>query len=253
LDVKEQTMNEEGSQPQRARRGFLKMVSATTALPLVGGAAAMVSKPVGAAPAAASPESAPTLGYLSFSRDEAAFVETMVNIMCPADTYTASGVDCGLATYIDRQLAGDFGKGAKRYMRGPWQAGKPQHGLQLPLSPEQFFKAGLEAVNAACAAKFGKPFDQVSAADADSFLSDLAAGKVSDARLPLGTWFNELVYPLFAQACFADPIYGGNSGKVFWKLIGYPGLPAAHAIDIVQFRGKPFPGAKDPKSIADFS
>jgi gluconate 2-dehydrogenase gamma chain len=243
LDVKEQTMNEEGSQPQPARRGFLKMVSATTALPLVGGAA----------PAAASPESAPTLGYLSFSRDEAAFVETMVNIMCPADTYTASGVDCGLATYIDRQLAGDFGKGAKRYMRGPWQAGKPQHGLQLPLSPEQFFKAGLEAVNAACAAKFGKAFDQVSAADAESFLSDLAAGKVSDARLPLGTWFNELVYPLFAQACFADPIYGGNSGKVFWKLIGYPGLPATHAIDIVQFRGKPFPGAKDPKSIADFS
>jgi gluconate 2-dehydrogenase gamma chain len=246
-------MNEEGSQPQPARRGFLKMVSATTALPLVGGAAAMVSKPVGAAPATAPPESAPTPGYLSFSRDEAAFVETMVDIMCPADAYTRSGVDCGLATYIDRQLAGDFGKGAKRYMRGPWQAGKPQHGLQLPLSPEQFFKAGLEAVNAACAAKFGKPFDQVSAADADSFLSDLAAGKVSDARLPLGTWFNELVYPLFAQACFADPIYGGNSGKVFWKLIGYPGLPAAHAIDIVQFRGKPFPGAKDPKSIADFS
>ena len=28
---------------------------------------------------------------------------------------------------------------------------------------------------------------------------------------------------------------------------------AAHAINVVQFRGKPFPGAKDPKSIADFS
>src|SRR5213076_3213379 len=141
LDVKEQTMNEEGTQPQPARRGFLKMVSATTALPLVGGAAAIVSKPVDAAPATAPPESAPTLGYLSFSRDEAAFVETMVNIMCPADAYTPSGVDCGLATYIDRQLAGEFGKGTKRYMRGPWQAGKPQHGLQLPLTPEQFFKA----------------------------------------------------------------------------------------------------------------
>ena len=246
-------MSEDGSQTQPARRGFLKMVSVTTALPLVGGAAAIASTSAGAAPASAPPAQAPALGYVSFSRDEAAFVETMVNIMCPADGYTPNGVDCGLATYIDRQLAGDFGKGARRYMRGPWQGGKPQHGYQLPLTPEQFFKAGLEAVNTACAAKYGKPFDQLAAADAESFLSDLAAGKVSDANLPLGTWFNELVYPLFGQACFADPIYGGNLDKVFWKLIGYPGLPGTHTIDMVQYRGKPFPGAKDPKSIADFS
>lgn len=247
-------MKDDGSRPQPARRGFLKqMVSVTTALPLVGGAAAVAPNSAGAAPAPPESASAPVTGYTSFSRDEAAFVETMVNIMCPADEYTPNGVDCGLAIYIDRQLAGDFGKGARRYMHGPWQAGKPQLGYQLPLTPEQFFKIGLEAVNAACAAKYGKPFDQIPAADANSFLSDLAAGKVSDASLPLDTWFNELVYPLFGQACFADPIYGGNFGKVFWKLIGYPGLPGTHAIDIVQYRGKPFPGAKNPKSIADFS
>lgn len=241
-------------QPQPARRGFLKqMVSATAALPLVGGAAAIAAESVSAAPAAPASASPAVFGYTSLSHDEAAFVEAMVNIMCPADDYTPNGVDCGLATYIDRQLAGDFGKGARRYMRGPWQAGKPQQGYQLPLTPEQFFKAGVEAANTACGAKYGKPFDQVSAADADSFLSDLAAGKVSDASLPLGTWFNELVYPLFGQACFADPIYGGNADKVFWKLIGYPGLPATHTINVVQYRGKPFPGAKDPKSIADFS
>jgi len=57
-------------------------------------------------------------------------------------------------------------------MRGPWQAGKPQQGYQLPLTPEQFFKAGIEAANVACAAKYGKPFDQISAADANRFLSD---------------------------------------------------------------------------------
>jgi len=247
-------MNDDLSQPQPARRGFLKqMVSATAALPLVGGAAAVAVESVSAAPAVPGSALAPALGYTSFSPDEAAFVETMVGIMCPADEYTPGGVDCGLAIYIDRQLAGEFGKGARRYMLGPWQAGKPQQGYQLPLTPEQFFKAGIEAVNAACVAKYGKPFDQISAADANRFLSDLAAGKVGDANLPLGTWFNELVYPLFGQACFADPIYGGNIDKVFWKLIGYPGLPSTHTIDIVQYRGKPFPGAKDPKSIADFS
>jgi gluconate 2-dehydrogenase gamma chain len=62
-----------------------------------------------------------------------------------------------------------------------------------------------------------------------------------------------LVYPLFVQACFSDPIYGGNVGKVFWRMIGYPGLPATHADDMLQFRGRPYPPAQDPKTIADFS
>jgi gluconate 2-dehydrogenase gamma chain len=177
----------------------------------------------------------------------------MVNVMCPADHLTPTGVDCGLATYIDRQLAGGFGQGERLYMRGPWRKGKPQLGYQLPLTPEQFFKAGIAAANAACKARFNKPFFALSAADADAFLKDIASGKVSDPRVPLGLWFNDLVYPLFTQACFADPIYGGNRDKAFWKMIGYPGLPATHRRDMVEYRGKPFPGAKTPKSIADFS
>jgi gluconate 2-dehydrogenase gamma chain len=173
--------------------------------------------------------------------------------MCPADHLTPSGVDCGLATFIDRQLAGGFGHGEDLYMRGPWRQGKPQLGYQLPLTPEQFFKAGIAAANAACRARFGKDFDALSVTDAETFLEDLSHGKVTDARVPLGQWFNGLVYPLFVQACFADPIYGGNVDKVFWRMVGYPGLPATHARDMVDFRGKPYPGAKDPKSIADFS
>ena len=88
---------------------------------------------------------------------------------------------------------------------------------------------------------------------ANQFLHEIADGKVTDERIQLASWFNELVYPLFEQACFADPIYGGNVGKVFWKAIGYPRLPAVHSQDMVDFRGKPFPGAADPKSIADFA
>ena len=238
------------------RRGFLRqVVGVGSALPLAGGIAMATpsSAQAQAQAAAAAPAATPLIGYVSFSQDEAAFVETMVGIMCPADAYTPSGIDCGLPIYIDRQLAGDFGRGSKRYMQGPWQQGRPQQGYQLPLTPEQYFKAGLAAANAACVARHGKPFDQVTPAEASAFLDDLGASRIVDATPPLGPWFNDLVYPLFAQACFADPIYGGNVGKVFWKMVGYPGLPATHTIDMVQFRGKPYPGSKDPKSIADFS
>jgi len=246
---------------QSHRRIFLRQVAAIAgAAPLnakvvatAGLAVVAAGGSAGTARAADQPAADAVLGYESLSQDEAAFVEAMVNVMCPADALTPNGVDCGLAIYIDRQLAGGFGQGAGYYMRGPWKRGKPELGYQLPLTPAQFFKVGISAAGEQCNGKYHKTFDQLSAADADAFLNDVASGKVTDPRVALGSWFNDLVYPLFVQACFADPIYGGNKSKVFWKMIGYPGLPATHARDMVEFRGKPYPGAKDPKSIADFS
>ena len=251
-------MKDETDHEDNPRRGFLKRVAAATgSIPLahglVGGAAVgAIAGPVHAVPTTRSP-SGGVAGYTSLSSEEAAFTEAMVNVMCPADSFTPNGVDCGLAIYIDRQLAGSFGKGAKRYLRGPWAQGKPQHGYQLPLTPEQYFKAGLARVNQACTLRNGRTFDQLTPSQANAFLTDLSSAKIADAELDLASWFNELVYPLFEQACFADPIYGGNHDKVFWKLIGYPGLPATNTMNMVRFRGKPFPGARTPRSIVDFS
>ncbi len=244
-------MNDSDVKPT-ARRGFLKQVASAGMLPLGAGGAALMA-PSQASSQAANPAGEPLPGYICFSPEEAAFVEAMVNTMCPADEFTPNGVDCGLATFIDRQLAGDFGRGARRYLRGPWQQGKPQHGYQLPLTPEQYFKAGVEAANSESRKRHGKSFDRLRPDEAEAFLAELASGKVGDPRMPLGTWFSDLLYPLFTQACFADPIYGGNRDKVFWKMIGYPGLPATNMVNVLQFRGKPFPGGRDPKSISDFS
>jgi gluconate 2-dehydrogenase gamma chain len=201
----------------------------------------------------AGADTASSLPYQSLSPAEATFIEALVNVMCPADEFSPGGVDCGLAAYMDRQLAGPYGKGAGRYQRGPFRHGKPQLGLQLPLTPEQFCKAGIAAASAACIRDRGKPFDQLAAADADSFLKAVEGNQVQYEGVSLAQWFNEVIYPLFVEACFADPLYGGNRNAVFWKMIGYPGLPATHTLDMVRYRGKPYPGGKDPKSIADFT
>jgi gluconate 2-dehydrogenase gamma chain len=176
-----------------------------------------------------------------------------VTTMCPADDLTPDGVACGLATFIDRQLAGGFGNAERLYMAGPWQPGKPEQGYQLAFDPAGFFRAGLSAVQAACVAASKVKLEQLAPAQCDAFLQALGQGKYTDPRIPLAQWFNELVLPLFEQACFADPVYGGNRGKVFWKMVGYPGLPGFHTQDVVQFRGKPFPPAQQPQSIQDFS
>lgn len=246
-------MSDDASQSP-PRRSFLRQVIAVSA-----GAVAS-SGSVAAETAAAVPAAAATIattpasaGYQCFSADEAAFTEAMLNIMCPADQFSANGVDCGLATFMDRQLSGAYGQGAGRYMQGPWAEGKPQLGLQLPQTPAQFFKAGVEAANRQAVKRFGKNFEQLPAHDANQFLNDLSNGKVVDADVALEAWFNQLIYPLFTQACFADPLYGGNRDKVFWKMLGYPGLPATHTQDMAQYRGKPYPAAGAPKSILDFS
>jgi gluconate 2-dehydrogenase gamma chain len=269
------------STPRVPRRDFLKQAAALTGAVGLAGAAtgaaaatqctapaaggpgtfadtALATGSTQAATAAAAPQPvapqpvAPFIGYVFFGPDEAAFTEALVNLLCPADAYTPNGVDCGLATFFDRELAGPFGQGKGRYLRGPWRQGPPQMGLQLPLTPAQFFSAGVQAVNAVSMQRHGVGFEQLDAVQADALLHDIEAGKVQ-APVPLQDWFNALVYPLFVQGCFADPVYGGNHDKVFWKMLGYPGLPATHAQDIVRFRGKPFPGAASPKSMLDFS
>ena len=244
--------------PASRRRDFLRQAAALAGAVALGPAETHAgdvpadATPSGTPSAPAAP--APFSGYEYFSPQEAAFVEALVNIMCPADAYTPNGVDCGLAIFFDRQLAGPFGQGKGRYLRGPWNAGPPQMGLQSPLTPAQFFSEGLRAANALSLSRHGKSFDQLEAAQAEGLLHEFeSGGAASPAAVALADWFNALVYPLFVQACFADPLYGGNHDKVFWKLIGYPGLPATHVLDMVQYRGKPYPGAASPKSIADFS
>ena len=237
-----------------SRRAFIaKATGIAVAIPVSTLSTTPAAAQSAGASAPAPAATTPNVGYTFFGPAEVAFVEALMNVMCPADALTPSGTDCGLSIFIDRQLAGDFGKGGRLYQQGPWLPGKPQQGYQLPLKPAEFFTAGVAAANAASHARFSKTFDALAAADADAFLQDIANGKITDTRLSLADWFSQLVYPLFQQACFADPVYGGNRDKVFWKMVGYPGLPAFHAQDMVQFRGKPYPGASKPQSIVDFS
>jgi len=70
--------------------------------------------------------------------------------MIPADEISPKGTDLGVNIYIDRALAGAWGKGERLYMQGPWKLGAPSQGYQLPLTPAQLYRAGIEATNAHC-------------------------------------------------------------------------------------------------------
>jgi gluconate 2-dehydrogenase gamma chain len=248
--------------PSPDRRGFLKGAGvAAASLPTLiasqGHVAPAVAEPIGSTapqserPAPAASEA--SAGYQILSLDEAAFTEALVDHMWPRDQLSPSGSEIGIAIFIDRQLAGAFGQGDRLYAQGPFRKGKPQHGYQLPLTPAEYFKAGVEAAAAACVRRFQRGFDKLTFQERERFLQDVAAGKVAEAVLDLASWFNGLVYPLFERGAFADPIYGGNRDKAAWRMIGYPGLPATYGQDVVRYRGKPHPRSASPQSIQDLS
>ena len=64
----------------------------------------------------------------------------------------------------------------------------------------------------------------------DEVLTGLAgiAGDVNLQDVPGATFFGHLLGDT-KDGFFADPAYGGNKDMVGWKLVGFPGVPAAYA------------------------
>jgi gluconate 2-dehydrogenase gamma chain len=235
------------------RRNFLKQVAvvgtaAAGGLPTVEAAAAPAQAP--APPVAPQSKNNPPVrdGYTFLTAPEAAFVEAFVDVLVPADELTPSGTDLGLATFIDRQLAGAWGKGDRLYQQGPWAQGAPGQGYQLPLTPAEFFRAGIAEVNRHCKQEYGKEFDRLPAPDKQRVLEDLDKSAMKLDHLS-GKQFFDLAYQATMEGLFADPIYGGNKNKAGWKLIGYPGVIAVHATNITTYRNKPY--IVPPVGIAD--
>jgi gluconate 2-dehydrogenase gamma chain len=229
------------------RRDFLKGA-------VVGGAAAATATPAVIAPQSAQaqqPAAPPPATYAFLNLEEAAFIEALVDHMVPADDLSPKGTDIGINIYIDRALAGAWGKGDRLYMQGPWKRGVPSQGYQLPLTPAQLYRAGIEATNAHCRKTYSKRFDQLSEAQREEVLQALAAGRINfDGGLPSRAFWG-MVYQTVMEGMFSDPIHGGNRDKAGWKLIGFPGAIAVHRENVEKFKNKPFPN--DPVSIADMS
>jgi len=202
-------------------------------------------------PPAAGPTTPEAAGYEFLNLDEAAFIEALVDHMVPADALTPKGTDLGINIYIDRALAGAWGKGERLYMQGPWKQGTPSQGYQLPLTPAQLYRAGIQATNAHCRKVYGKPFDRLEEAQREEVLLGLSTAKITfDNGLPVRVFWGTL-YQTVIEGMFSDPIYGGNRNKAGWALIGFPGVIAVHRDHVEQYRGKPFPNK--PVSIADMS
>jgi gluconate 2-dehydrogenase gamma chain len=237
-----------GTQP--SRRYFLASASALPILAFAGTAAARSIS--GTLPwkafAGEPPMKVNPLGWYFFTPDEVATVEAIVDRLIPQDHLSIGGKEAGCAVFIDRQLAGSFGKSSRLYMKPPFANGLPTQGYQSELTPSGRYRDGLRALNDHARAGHGKSFAQLKGPEQDAILTGLEKGEI-DLKLPHGLGsraFFELVLQNTMEGFFADPLYGGNKGMAGWKLVGFPGARYDYR-DHIEKHNVPYP--KGPVSI----
>jgi gluconate 2-dehydrogenase gamma chain len=162
-------------------------------------------------------------GWKFFTPQEAVTVEAFVDRLIPVDDLSPGGKDCGCAVYIDRQLAGPYGRFEGYYLGGPFQNGTKQQGPQSPVTPTQHYRKALAALDNACRTKYsGKAFAELANEQKDDSIKGLEDGTFKLDGVDAQDFF-KLILKDTQTGFLADPIYGGNKDMAAWKMIGFPG------------------------------
>lgn len=188
--------------------------------------------------------------YLFFTAPEAAFITAVVDRLIPADDTGPGAVESGVVHYIDRQLAGAFGRGYRMYLSGPWPSETlPSQGYQSALTPAGFYRLSMSGIDKAVhLANGGKSFAELGAEQQEAILQSLDKGEFQ-ADGAVAKVFFDMLRGDTIEGYFADPAYGGNRDMAAWKMIGFPGARGGYAEVIVPYRNKAY--GEVPVKLAD--
>ncbi len=165
---------------------------------------------------------------LYFKKEEWLFISAAVDCLIPHDDNGPGALEIDVPIFIDRQMFGYFGHAASWYMEGPFDpSAAPDRGYQLPLTPQQLYRLGIEETNHYCLNTYKKIFAELSTEQKCAVLAGLEKHDITSSRLPLDIFFSFLLDNT-KEGYFADPIHGGNKDMQSWKMIGYPGARASY-------------------------
>ena len=180
--------------------------------------------------------------YEYLTPHEIRFLDAACERLIPTDELGPGAKDAGVSVYIDRHLASEWGSHGRNYRSGPWMEGTPQQGYQSRLTPKELYRVAIRETNDYCTKKQGKAFELLSGDEQDAVLQELEHNKV-DLPSVSGKLFFDLLWRNTEEGFFADPLYGGNQGKVGWKLLGFPGVSSgaynAHLDKSEVYRAEP--------------
>jgi gluconate 2-dehydrogenase gamma chain len=173
-------------------------------------------------------EGAVTIPLRFFNTAEARTVQAACARIFPSDESGPGATEANVIVYIDRQLAGPWGRDKYRYTKGPWVESLAEHGYQGKDNPQQIYRAGIP--------KLGDDFASLAAAAQDDRLHGIER-----------TMFFQLLRTHTIEGMFSDPLHGGNAGLIGWQLVGFPGPRMSYREEIDKYHGMPFEA--NPKSL----
>jgi gluconate 2-dehydrogenase gamma chain len=173
-----------------------------------------------------------------FNPEERAFVEAATERLIPDEEDGLGARGAAVAVFIDRQLAGPYGRAERWYLQGPWATGIPQQGYQLKLTPGELYHTAIRDVDAWCQKNYGRRFAALSESERDDVLHGLESGDIALTDVPAKEFFT-MLWKNTVEGFLADPMYGGNRNFTGWKLVGFPG-PRYNYISEIEEYGKPY-------------
>ncbi|MDA4135791.1 MAG: gluconate 2-dehydrogenase subunit 3 family protein [Thaumarchaeota archaeon] len=185
-------------------------------------------------------------GFVTLSTTEQSLLAAIAETMIPDDGNGPDAAAAGVIYFIDRQLAGDYGKSAHMYMEGPFippnQTGpitldgitysggstlvSIESGMQYQYHNNfrEFFRYGLDAFETYCNSAYGGNFETLSAANQLAALTDLYNNKPTSFNEITPSDFFYEVFVMVWSGYFMDPIYGGNKGMAAWVFSAFNGV-----------------------------
>ncbi len=155
-----------------------------------------------------------------FTEPEARVIAAAAARIFPSDETGPGANEAGVVIYIDRQLAGPYGRDRYRYTQPPFEEGLPEQGYQGRATPREIYREGLRLL---------RGFRDLGAAAQDSRLHSIE-----------NTVFFQLLRTHTIEGMFCDPMHGGNAGLIGWQLIGFPGPRMSYAEDVERYYGRAY-------------
>ena len=155
-----------------------------------------------------------------FTEEQALDVAAAAARIFPSDESGPGATEAGVVVYIDRQLAGPYGKDRYRYTQPPFEKGLPEQGYQDAATPRDIYREGLKPLTG---------FHSRDAAEQDKILTGIESSV-----------FFSLLRTHTIEGMFCDPMHGGNRDMIGWQLIGFPGPRMSYLEEVDQYNGRAF-------------
>ena len=155
-----------------------------------------------------------------FTEDQALDVAAAAARIFPTDASGPGANEANVVIYIDRQLAGPYGRDRYRFTQPPFAIGLPEQGYQGKATPRDIYREAMPQI---------KGLHQLTLAEQDAALTRIEK-----------TVFFQLLKTHTVEGMFCDPMHGGNANLTGWKLIGFPGPQMSYADEVDRNHGREF-------------